>query len=254
MPDVAVYAPGTPIWVDLQASDLTKAKHFYAEVFGWEPHVAPEPEAGGYTMFKLGGKTVAGLGPKMGEQPSAWTTYVSVEDANAAAEQVRKAGGKVLMEPMKVMDVGTMAIFSDPTGAVFAVWQPAKHKGAELVNQPNSLCWNELATRDTGAATTFYRHVFGWGAKVNEGPMPYTEWQVDGKSIAGMMPMQDRMPAHVPPHWLPYFAVSDCDATVTKVEKAGGRVLNPAMDIDQGRFAVLADPEGAAFAVIKLAM
>ena len=153
MPEVAKYAPGTPSWVDLSSPDLEASARFYRELFGWTAQASEDPEARGYTMLQQGGKNVAGMGPAQPGQPPAWTSYVTVEDADAAAKRVEAAGGSVLLPPMDVMDVGRMAIFADPAGAVIAVWQPRSHKGADLVNEPNSLCWNELQTRDLAKAT-----------------------------------------------------------------------------------------------------
>ena len=147
-----------------------------------------------------------------------------------------------------------MAVFADPTGAVFAVWQAGAHKGAQLVNVPVSFCWNELATRDLARAKDFYTKVFGYGIKSN--PMPeggeYVEWQVNGRSVAGGLQMGSMYPADTPPHWLVYFAVANTDDTVKHAEELGGKALVPAMDSPQGRFAVLADPQGAPFAVIQI--
>jgi uncharacterized protein len=156
---------------------------------------------------------------------------------------------------MQVMDQGSMAVFADPTGAVFCAWQAGAHKGAEMANQPVSFCWNELHTRDLGAAKAFYSKIFGYGLKSN--PMPdggeYAELEVAGRSVAGATGMQG-MPAQVPPYWLVYFAVGNTDETLKKAQELGAKVMAPAMDIPQGRMGVLTDPQGAAFAVIQIKM
>ncbi|MDQ2743402.1 MAG: VOC family protein [Chloroflexota bacterium] len=255
MTETAQYAPGTPSWVDLGSPDLAASKAFYGELFGWEAQVAPESEAGGYTMFLFHGKAVAGLGPLMQpNQPPAWTTYVSIDDANATIAKVRAAGGAVVVEPMSVLQAGRMAIFTDPTGAYLSIWEPGEHGGAEVVNQPNSLSWNELATRDIETAKTFYQAVFGWESVTHPAEMigSYNEFQLGGKSIAGGMQMTDQFPPQVPAHWLPYFTVEDCDATVSRAQELGARLSAGPMDIPQGRFAVIGDPQGAVFAVISL--
>ena len=186
-------------------------------------------------------------------QPPAWSTYVSVEDADATAAKVREAGGTVLAEPMDVMELGRMAIFADTTGAVFGIWQPGSFVGAEIVNEANALSWNELNTRDTAAAREFYGAVFGWGFEDMEveNVGTYTGLQVDGNSVGGMLDITGRVPDEVPPHWLTYFAVEDTDATVAKLKELGGSVNMEPMDIVAGRFAVVSDPFGAVFAVIK---
>src|SRR6266496_3939802 len=255
MPEMSGYREGVPSWTDLASPDVEASKAFYSALFGWEANTVPAPEAGGYTLFTMNGKQVAGVGPIMTEgQPSVWMTYVNVADADGIAKQVADAGGDVLMAPMDVLDQGRLAVFADPTGAVIGVWQPAAHTGAQLVNEPVSYCWSELATRDVDGAKAFYSAVFGWdSATGTDGPMAYTEFKVDGDSIAGMFQMAGMMPDDVPPHWGVYFAVADCDATVDAASGLGASVAVPAMDVPIGRFAALTDPHGAFFRVIKLA-
>ena len=150
MPD---YAPGTPSWIELSSPDTDAAAQFYGELMGWSATEPGSEETGGYRMFQLHDKNIAGLMGHMQEgQPTAWATYVSVADADETAGKVRAAGGSVVLEPMDVMDIGRMALFADPTGAVFGVWQPKSFTGADLVNEPGSLCWNEVLTRDADAA------------------------------------------------------------------------------------------------------
>ena len=254
MPRIDSYAPGTPSWVDLASPDIPASVAFYGDLFGWSAPELP-PEAGGYRIFEADGVPIAGCGPIMMEgQPPAWLTYVSVDDADAAVAKVTEAGGTVFVPPMDVMDVGRMAVFADPTGAACAVWQPGAHKGAGLVNEPGSLVWNELSTRDLPAATTFYTSVFGWSANTMDmGGSAYTEWQLGGSGIAGMMAMPAEVPAEVPSYWLTYFGAADCDATVARATAAGATVVVPPTDIPPGRFSVLVDPGGATFAVIKMA-
>ncbi|MEZ0071174.1 VOC family protein [Planotetraspora sp. GP83] len=251
MTETTEYQPGVPCWVDLSTTDVTAATAFYGEVFGWEAGIDPRPEAGGYGQFRLRGKRVAGVGPTFVDgMPAVWNTYIATDDIERTAESVREAGGTVVMGPMQVFEEGWLGVFQDPAGAFFGAWRPGNHKGAELVNEPGTLTWNELATRDVEAAKAFYSRVFGWESQTHEGgPMPYTEFQVDGRSIAGMMPMGDLYPPEVPPHWLVYFGVADCDEAVDGIQRHGGRVLLPPKDIPIGRFAILADPQGASFAV-----
>lgn len=251
--DKSSYAPGTPSWVDLSTPDPDAAARFYAGLFGWEIR-EPLPEAGGYRMAELRGRPVAGIGPQMQPgMPPAWATYIATADADATAKAVAAAGGRTLMPPMDVLDAGRMGVFADPAGAVFGVWQPRAHQGAGIVNEPNTLCWNELASRDGAAVIPFYSDVFGWAANTQDmGGLPYTEWLLEGRSIAGMMPM-DGFPAEVPSYWGLYFAVEDTDAAAAKVTELGGVVHQLPMDIPVGRFALLADPQGAMFSVITLA-
>jgi hypothetical protein len=252
MPKFSSYPANTFSWVDLQAPDTKEAQAFYGTVFGWTT-ADMGPDAGGYGMFQIDGANIAGVGPTMGEgQPPAWTTYVSVVDAEATTARAKVAGGTVFVEPMEIMEAGHMALFADPTGAVIGLWQPGQHKGADLANEPNTWTWNELNTRDTAKAAAFYTHVFDWEAeKSSVDGMDYTEWKNGGTSIGGMMEMPAMVPAEVPAHWLVYFAVADADATVATAEKLGATVFVPPTDIPPGRFSVLADPAGAAFGIIK---
>jgi predicted enzyme related to lactoylglutathione lyase len=247
------YEPGIPSWADVGAPDVAAATAFYTGLFGWEAEDQGE-EAGHYTMFRQGGKNVAACGPNMGDNPPAWTTYISTADVDATVAAVRDNGGMVFMEPMDVMTAGRMAIAADPTGAVFGLWQAKDHIGAELVNEPVAITWNELNSRDTEASGAFYRAVFGWGgAEEAYGDSSYTQWDVGGSPIGGMAPMSPETPDGVPSHWLVYFSVDDTDGVAARASELGGTVQVPPMDIPPGRFAVIADPGGATFAIIKTA-
>lgn len=249
------YAPGTPCWVDLGTPDIDAAAAFYGGLFGWSIEEGENAEqTGGYRQATLRGKPVAGLMPLMQEgQPPAWTTYISVEDADATADKVRDAGGNVLAEPMDVLDLGRMAVFVDTTGAVFGIWQPGEFVGTEVVNEANALVWNELNTRDPEAAKAFYGSVFGWEFEERQFQTgPYVSIKNGDGNAGGILDMRGRVPDEVPPHWLVYFAVDDADAVVDKAKSSGGDVPFGPQDMPEvGRIAVLTDPWGAAFAVIK---
>ena len=250
MPEMTKYEPGTPSWVDLGAADIAAAARFYGDLFGWtfEP-AGPVEETGGYGLFTLRGKNVAGLGPQMDQsQPPYWSTYVSVADVEATLARVEVDGGKILMEPMDVFEAGRMAIITDPTGAQLSLWQPKEMIGADIVNEPGALCWNELNCNDTHAASNFYERVFGWTASpLDMGGIEYTLFMLGTNQVAGLLAMD------VPPRWNISFAVADCDATVAKAKERGGSVIEEPQDLPVGRYAILADPEGAHFGVIKLA-
>ena len=255
MPERDSYAPGTPSWADLSTADVDAAAAFYGALFGWEHQLAEPPEeTGGYGFFLKNGKMVAGVGPKQNEQqPTVWTTYIATADADASAGKVKDAGGMVMMDPFDVMDVGRMGVFADPTGAAFSVWQPGRHKGAEVVNEPGAMTWNELHTRDIDAAKAFYAAVVGWeGDTQDMGPgMQYTEWKLDGQTMGGMMQMGDDWPPQVPSFWLVYFGTEDADAAVAKIGELGGSVSMGPMTIPAGRFAVATDSQGTSFAVFQ---
>jgi predicted enzyme related to lactoylglutathione lyase len=249
------YAPGTPCWVDLATPDIEAVERFYGDLFGWEvPELPDSAEMGGYRRAKLNGRDVAGVMPLMQEgQPPAWNTHVSVDDADAIARAVQENGGTMIAEPMAVSEYGRLAMFTDPEGAFFGIWEPQVFAGAELVNEPGTFSWNELESRDPDRAKAFYGAVFGWEFQDHDmGEMVYTEWQLAGKGIGGMANVAGRMPDEVPARWMTYFAVEDTDSTVEQIKASGGEVHFGPVDIPAGRFAMAADPWGAAFTVIRL--
>jgi predicted enzyme related to lactoylglutathione lyase len=251
MPEVREYQPGTPSWVDLVSPDLDSSAAFYGGLFGWDfAPAGPVEETGGYGMFTLGGKNVAGMGPQMDpSQPPRWSTYVSVTDVEATAARVEAHNGTVVMPPMKVMAAGTMAVFIDSNGAAISAWQPAEHIGAQLVSEPGAFCWCELRATHPGGAIAFYEHVFDWTSNVTEmDGSPYTLFMIGDRPIAGMSDEAAGGAAR----WEVSFAVDDCDATVAQCQELGGSVLMGATDISVGRFAMLSDPHASAFGVIKL--
>jgi predicted enzyme related to lactoylglutathione lyase len=252
MPERNEYTPGTPNWIDLQTSDQAAAKTFYGSLFGW---TYEDNDMGGgavYSMAKFKGRDVGAIAP-LGDAAAAgvpphWNSYVSVSDVDASAALVPGAGGTVMMEPFDVLDVGRMAIVADPTGGIIALWQAKNHAGAGLVNENGAWSWNELMTPDVPKAAEFYNKVLGWTSETHgEGAGAYTEFKVNGQSIGGAM--NPPMPG-IPTMWGIYFTVDDCDATVEKAKSLGGALFNGPMDIEPGRFAVLADPQGAMFNVI----
>ncbi len=252
MPEMTDYPAGTPIWVDLMTTDLGAAREFYGSLFGWASEDG-DPAFGGYTMFTKQGKNVAGVGPVMAEgQPVVWSTYLATDDADKTTELVKSAGGQVLVEPMDIPGAGRMAMYADPTGAAIGVWQAQEMKGAGLVNEPGTVCWNELATRDVEAAKKFYSEAFPIEPQGTEWDPTYTTLNVNGRAVAGLMPMPEGYPPQVPAHWATYFAVEDTDATIAKATELGGKVRQPATDTPAGRMAVVADPQGGVFAVITI--
>ena len=247
------WAAGTPCWVDLGVTDVAKAKAFYGGLFGWDIQEGP-PESGGYCMCEIGGRPVAGLGPQMGPAgaPSAWTTYLATDDADATAARITAAGGQLMMPPFDVMDVGRMAVAVDPGGAPFGIWQAKAHTGARLANEPGTLIWNENLSREFEANKAFYGAVFGYSfGDMSADGFSYATLDLDGQTVGGIGAISADQPAATPANWGTYFAVADTDAAVARVTELGGSVIAPAWDSPYGRMAVVSDDQGAVFALMS---
>jgi predicted enzyme related to lactoylglutathione lyase len=252
---------GTFSWPELATTDQKAGVSFYRSLFGWDVNEQPIGPSEMYSMFQMRGKEVAAAYTMRPEErqtgaPPHWNAYVTVESADEAAKRAQELGGKVFAPAFDVMDAGRMAVLQDPTGAVFQVWEPKKSIGAKILDEPGALCWTELATRDTKGARKFYTQLFGWSAKESSADagagMEYTEFSVQGKPGIGMMSMPAQVPAQVPAYWMPYFQVTDCDASASKAKELGGSLMVPPTDLPNvGRFAVVSDPQGATFAIFK---
>jgi uncharacterized protein len=277
MPDRDGYIPGVPCWIDTSQPDHKAAVAFYGGLFGWEfEDVMPAGSEGEYFIGKLGGRMAAAVGsiPQAAPQMAMWNTYIWVDSADDTASKVADAGGKTLMEPFDVMDAGRMAVFADPEGAVFCVWQAKENKGAQVVNEAGSLNFNGLNTRDVDGAKSFYGSVFGWqtlaldggaemwtlpgyGDHLEESNPELRKQMAEGGAPAGfedvvasINPLGDDQP-DVPAHWNVTFAVDDADATAAKATELGGKVMVPPFDAPWVRMTVLADPQGASFIASK---
>jgi hypothetical protein len=253
MSDVERHEPGSFCWAELSTSDPNAAKGFYGELFGWQGLDEPLPSGNVFTMLQLRGKNVCALYGQRPEEraggvPPHWSSYITVESADETARAVESNGGKMVMPPFDVADIGRMAVFADPAGAYLSIWQPKIRIGAEVFNEPGALCWLELATKDVDAARRFYTAVFPWTAK----PSPeYTELHVGKRGVGGMMQIRPEW-GPVPSSWMPYFAAADVDALAERAKKLGGGVRMPPADVPNvGRFAVLHDAQGARFALYQ---
>jgi predicted enzyme related to lactoylglutathione lyase len=240
-----------PCWSDLMAPDLDTAKAFYSAVLGWT-FTDTGDEYGGYGIAMVGDGAAAGIGPLQDGGRPAWTLYLASDDVDATASAIGENGGTVVLPPGDVGSTGRMCIASDPTGAVFGVWQAGDHIGAGVVNEPGSLVWEDLRSPDPDAARRFYAAVFGYTtAPVEMAGPDYTTFGLPGEGVpaggmGGMFGQDD-----APPHWLVYFAVADTDAAVAAARGNGGQVVQEAVDSPFGRIAGLADPAGAVFMVIR---
>ena len=246
------HAPGTFSWADLSTTDQDAAKAFYGELFGWEAVDLPIGDGSVYSMMRLDGRDVAAISTQPAAQreagvPPLWSSYVTVESADAAAERAAELGGTVHAGPFDVFDAGRMAVVQDPQGAFFMVWEPRENNGAGLVNAPGALSWNELSCADIDAAAAFYSDLLGWTTSQMEGsPEPYLIIKNGERSNGGMRP-----PAApgLPPYWLVYFGVDGLDEALELVAERGGHVHAGPIDIGVARIGVVADPQGATFAL-----
>jgi predicted enzyme related to lactoylglutathione lyase len=257
MQEVSKYPNGTFCWVELTTTDPEAAKAFYGALFGWESFDTPFGESMVHTMLLLEGKEVAalsGMPPQMEAQglPPVWTSYVSVDNLDETAANVAGSGGTLLTPPFDVLDHRRMAMVEDSTGATFGLWEAKKHIGARLVNMPNALVWNELATRDADKASAFYAALFGWTTRVDQaGAHLYTTYLNNGRRGAGMLQMNEQW-GDMPSHWMPYFAVEDCAAAAAKAESLGASLGVPPTEIPNvGTFSLIRDPQGAVFTVMS---
>lgn len=245
---------GTPCWVDLGTPDIPQSTSFYASLFGWNVEPGP-PEAGGYSMARLEGRNVAGIGPIMGPPgtPSTWSTYFAVADVDPVAARITSAGGQLIAGPMDVMDVGRMIVAADVTGAVFGLWQARSHTGAQAANVPGAFTWSEHMSRDFEGAKAFYAAVFGYeyGDMSGDG-FSYATLLIDGQQVVGGIgALPENAGAEHPAVWSVYFGTADTDKSVDLATSNGGRVIRPATDSPYGRMAVVADQHGAVFSLIS---
>jgi hypothetical protein len=248
------YPPGSFCWSELVTTDLEAAKRLYCELFGWGAVDHPIP-GGIYTMFQVNGNDVAGAYAAQPELPAHWGVYFSVVNADEAAAKVGALGGKLVAPPFDVTDVGRMASIQDPQGARFSLWQAKTHIGATHGGPLGQVLWPELHTPDVAGAAAFYRGLFGWRTQPASGveSAEYVEWINGETHFGGMMPMRGPEWEGLPPHWMIYITVADCDERVAKAKAMGAAVCVPPTDIPNvGRFAVLNDAQGAPFSILQM--
>jgi predicted enzyme related to lactoylglutathione lyase len=253
MTAMAIATAKKPIWVDLSSGDAAASRQFYSQLFGWTVDVNPDPQYGGYGRATIDGKDVAGISPtQTPEQPTNWSFYIGTDDAEATSRSVEAAGGKIVAPVFDVGDQGRMAVFQDPTGAYISVWQPTQMGGFQA-NGSNAFGWAELNARGIEKALPFYQQVFGWTTKRSPTPNgpDYFEFQVDGESVAGATEMNPMVPAETPSYWLVYFDAENVKTTFDKAIGLGARELVAPQSYPGGEFAILSDPQGAAFGLFK---
>lgn len=249
----ARHAPGTPCWVSLMVHGLEATEEFYGALFGWEFRPGPE-QLGPYVRALLDGHPVAGIGvlPPDRHLPIAWTPYFASDDVDATADAVRSRGGTIGVGPLDAADAGRLAIGSDPCGAVFGIWQPPAHTGPAATGTPGTPVWNELTTYESAHVAKFYGTVFDYEEeRAVSADRDHVTLRLDGRPVAAVHGLGDAVPRDRGPHWLTYFDVRDLDDAVDRVGRLGGLVLGPPHDGDHGRVALVADPEGARFALAQ---
>lgn len=247
---------GTIGWADVAVPDMKAGAAFYGDLFGWESTDAAS-DSFPYTMFTKDGKIVAGmgeLGPEQIEagQPPVWSTYVIVDDADDTFARAVELGATPIMEPMDVLDAGRMFFIFDPVGAAVGFWQSGAHDGAEVFNEPNTMGWNEIASRDLDTAVAFYTNLLGWTSEAMDfDGFPYTMLKIGDRANGGAYDISDMVPDEVPAHWLTWFVVEDCETAVAKAAELGGTIVRAPDESGVGISAVVADPFGATFGVIQ---
>ncbi|MFZ3567636.1 VOC family protein [Streptomyces sp. BH034] len=245
-------APGTPCWVSLMVHGMAATQEFYGALFGWEFRPGPQ-QLGPYVRALLDGKEVAGIGqlPPDRQLPIAWTPYLASDDVDATAETVRHCGGTVGVGPLDAGEAGRLAIGSDPSGAVFGIWQAAEHAGSAVTGVPGAMAWNELVTRETASVAKFYQAVFGYTEEaLVSADFDFLTLHLEGLPVASVHGAGHALPRDRGPHWMTYFKVVDVDEAVERVADLGGHVVSPAREGSHGRVATVADPEGAEFSVV----
>ena len=256
MAQATMTAIGRPVWVDLSSKDAEASRNFYSKLFGWQIDINPDPQYAGYGRATVGGKDVAGIGPTQDPNaPTAWNLYIGTDDAEALGRRVEAAGGKIVAPAFDVGDQGRMAVFQDPAGAFISVWQPTQMGGFQTQGA-NAYGWAELNARGVEKALPFYTSVFGWTTRTSpmgEGQPPYTEFMLNGESIAGAWEMNPMVPAGVPSYWQIYYTVDDVDGAFKKALDLGAQEMLAPQDFPGGRFAIVSDPQGASIGLLKTA-
>lgn len=255
MAKIESYSPGSFCWAELATTDAESAKKFYTEMFGWTVTEHPTP-GGVYVIFQSDGNDAAAMYVAREGVPTHWGVYFAVANADDSAAKVATLGGKVIAPPFDVMDLGRMTIAQDPQGATFSIWQAKRQIGATHGGPLNQAVWPELASPDPAGAVAFYTGLFGWKTQPETGfeAARYIEWINGQAHIGGLLPMLGDEWKGVPPHWIMYITVANCDESAAKAKQLGATVCVPPTDIpNTGRFSVISDAQGAKFSLFQTA-
>lgn len=255
MPKIDKHAAGTFCWIELATTDQAGAKSFYSSLFGWEPADFPMGPAAYYTMFRLNGCAAAAAYTMGAEERSMaaphWNLYVAVDSTDDTAQRAGELGGKVIAGPFDVMTFGRMAVVQDPAGAALCIWQSKDHTGTTVAGENGTLCWADLSTPDPDRAKQFYEGLFGWKIGPAEGYPPNYLLIRSGQGFIGGVPPSAYRSPQVPAHWMLFFLAEDVDGLAAKAKETGGTEHLPPMSMGSARLSVLADPQGAAFSIIR---
>ena len=256
MATIKGYHPGEFCWTDLGTTDVAGTKKFYRGVLGLTAKDVPMDDEGHfYSLLRAKGKDVCAIypvppGSKQAKMRASWVPFIAVANVDRAVKKATAAGATLGLGPFEALKAGRMAVLLDPTGAKFALWQAREHSGAKVKGVPGAVCWRDLSTPDRKAAGRFYTKVFGWKLEnMDFSGNPYHLFKVGGEGFGGMWPTP--LPKH-PPAWFTYWLVENCPRTVAKAKRRGGKViLGPITVPETCTFAIIRDPQGAAFGALE---
>jgi predicted enzyme related to lactoylglutathione lyase len=255
MPKIDKHAPGGFCWIELATTDQNAAKQFYEPLVGWSAVDLPMGPNAFYTMFQIDGAEAAASYTLTEQEqgiPPHWNLYIAVENVDESAKRAAELGGTLLATPFDVMDAGRMAVIQDPTGAVFCAWEAKNSPGIKITGVDGTLCWADLNTPEAAKAKPFYEGLFGWSIVPGQNDTSGYLHIKNGDQFIGGVPAAHQLNPNAPPHWMPYFQVGNVDAAAAQAQKTGGAVYLAPMSLENvGRFAVLADPQGAVFSIFK---
>lgn len=257
MPTIDKHPPGAFCWIELATTDQSAAKNFYTSLFGWVVVDRPMGPNDLYSMFHLEGANTGAACTMRAEDrshgvPPHWMLYVASASADASVTRAAALGARILAPAFDVYDFGKMAVLQDPAGAYFSIWEAKQHKGLGIAGVPGTFCWADLSTTDVDAAKRFYEGAFGWSIAPGERDTSgYLHIKNGDDFIGGIPPSKYRNP-NAPPHWMIYMFTDNCDTAAAKAKELGGAVHMPPSTVEHvGRMSIVADPQGAVFALFQ---
>ena len=212
------HRPGSFCTTVLRTRDVERAADFYGALIGWTAEAVPG--FAGHRLLQSNGRAVASLHHVTADE-DLWVPHVSVESVDRTIADARSLGA-TLQDAVDIPGLARLATLSDPEGAVFGLWQPLPHHGAEFMEGVGSLWWVEVLSNDVAAACRFYGGLFGW--TYNDRPLQpfasYTFFKRDDVHEGGVLPIDPDW--DVSPRWNSIFSVADADATIQRAQALGG--------------------------------